>query len=120
MICVLTHYHQVITLPDGDYPSITLFKTANNVCCRLEKDKKRRRGSSHFKRSYRSRHFIHEYAERHFNNEDIINDLVQESSDVIQMTRDLVKITESGVEEILVKSKFYGVININTLVGVIW
>ena len=89
--------------PDGDYPSITtiLGKTANNVWLQAWKDKVGEEEAARISKEATDRGtLIHEYAERHFNNDDIINDLVQESSDVIQMTRDLVKITEAGVEEI--------------------
>jgi len=43
---------------------------------------------------------VHEYAERHFNGEDVWDDLYKEAVDVIQMSRDLIRATEKGVEEI--------------------
>ena len=43
---------------------------------------------------------VHEYAEKYFNGEDIHRDLVQENYDVVQMSKDLIKIAETGVEEI--------------------
>ena len=89
--------------PDGDYPSITtiLGKTANNIWLQAWKDKVGEEEAARISKEATDRGtLVHEYAEHYFNNEDIKNNLVQESSDVIQMTRDLIKITESGVREI--------------------
>ena len=42
---------------------------------------------------------VHEYAERHFNGEDI-SDLALQTLDVRQMSHDLIKMAESGIDEV--------------------
>ena len=89
--------------PDGDYPSITtvLGKTANNPWLQAWKDRVGEEEAARISKEATDRGtLVHEYAEKYFNGEDIFSDLVQETSDVIQMSKDLVKIAETGVEEI--------------------
>ena len=89
--------------PDGDYPSITtiLGKTTNQSWLQKWKEKVGEEEAARISKKATDRGtLIHEYAERYFNGENILNDLTRESLDVIQMTQDLIKITESGVTEI--------------------
>ena len=89
--------------PDGDYPSITtiLGKTANNLWLQKWKDKVGEEEAARISKEATDRGtLVHEYAERYFNGEDIYSDLANETSDVIQMSKDLIRITETGVEEI--------------------
>ena len=90
--------------PDGDYPSITtiLGKTANNVWLQKWKDKVGEEEAARISKEATDRGtLVHEYAERYFNNDALIySDLANETSDVIQMSKDLIKIAETGVEEI--------------------
>jgi len=89
--------------PDGNYPSITtiLGKTANNIWLQKWKDKVGEEEAARISKKATDRGtLVHKYAERYFNKEEIFSDLAQESSDVIQMSKDLIKITESGVDEI--------------------
>ena len=89
--------------PDGDYPSITtiLGKTANQSWLQKWKEKVGEEEAARISKEATDRGtLIHKYAERYFNGEGILNDLIKESSDVIQMTQDLIKITTSGVTEI--------------------
>ena len=89
--------------PDGDYPSITtvLGKTANTVWLQKWKERVGEEEAARISKEATDRGtLVHEYAERYFNGEDIIADLSHENSDVIQMSKDLIKITESGVTEI--------------------
>ena len=89
--------------PDGKFPSITtiLGKTANQTWLQAWKDRVGEEEANRISKKATDRGtLIHEYAERYFNSEEIFIDLVKESSDVIQMSKDLIRITESGVEEI--------------------
>ena len=89
--------------PDGNYSSITtiLGKTSNNAWLQAWKDKVGEEEAARISKEATDRGtLVHEYAEHYFDNKNIYPDLVKESSDVIQMTRDLIKITESGVAEI--------------------
>ena len=89
--------------PNGTYPSITtiLGKTSNQIWLQKWKDKVGEEEAARISKKATDRGtLIHEYAERYFNSEEIFIDLVKESSDVIQMSKDLIRITESGVEEI--------------------
>ena len=89
--------------PNGDYPSITtiLGKTANNPWLQAWKDRVGEEEAARISKEATDRGtLVHEYAEKYFNGEDIFSDLAQESSDVIQMSKDLIKIAEAGVEEI--------------------
>ena len=89
--------------PDGNYPSITtiLGKTANNMWLQKWKNKVGEEEAARISKKATDRGtLVHKYAERYFNKEEIFSDLAQESSDVIQMSKDLIKITESGVNEI--------------------
>ena len=89
--------------PDGDYPSITtvLGKTANNPWLQAWKDRVGEEEAARISKEATDRGtLVHEYAEKYFNGEDIHRDLVQENYDVVQMSKDLIKIAETGVEEI--------------------
>ena len=89
--------------PDGDYPSITtvLGKTANNPWLQAWKDRVGEEEAARISKLATDRGtLVHEYAEKYFNGEDIFSDLAVETSDVIQMSKDLIKIAEIGVEEI--------------------
>ena len=89
--------------PDGDYPSITtiLGKTANQNWLQKWKEKVGEEEAARISKEATDRGtLIHKYAERYFNKEEIFSDLIHESLDVIQMSKDLIKITESGVDEI--------------------
>ena len=89
--------------PDGDYPSITtiLGKTATQSWLQKWKEKVGEEEAARISKEATDRGtLIHKYAERYFNKEEIFSDLIHESSDVIQMSKDLIKITESGVDEI--------------------
>lgn len=88
--------------PDGSYPSITtiLGKTSPNRVW-LEKWKARvgeEEAARVSKEATDRGTLIHEFAEHHFNNEPI--DLSGQPRDVIQMTKDLIRAVESGVDEI--------------------
>src|SRR6056300_1510591 len=89
--------------PDGSYPSITtvLGKTSDNTCLQrwIEKvgEEEARRVS---KEATDRGTLVHEYAERHFNGEDVWDEIMNERLDVRQMSRDLIRATEKGVEEI--------------------
>ena len=89
--------------PDGDYPSITtiLGKTANQVWLQKWKEKVGEEEAAKISKQATDRGtLVHEYAEKYFNGKDIYSDLSTETKDIIQMSKDLIKITESGVEEI--------------------
>ena len=89
--------------PDGSYPSITtiLGKTSDQTWLLKWKERVGEEEAARVSKEATDRGtLVHEYAEKYFNGEDIFSDLVQETSDVIQMSKDLVKIAETGVEEI--------------------
>jgi len=89
--------------PDGSYPSITtvLGKTSDNTWLQrwIEKvgEEEARRVS---KEATDRGTLVHEYAERHFNGEDVWDEIMNERLDVRQMSRDLIRATERGIEEI--------------------
>lgn len=89
--------------PDGSYPSLTtiLGKTANNPWLAAWKARVGEEEAARVSKEATDRGtLIHAYAERHFNGETIWNELRDEPLDVRQMTRDLIKIVEPGVEEV--------------------
>jgi len=89
--------------PDGSFPSITtiLGKTANNVWLQKWKEKVGEEEAARVSKEATDRGTaVHEFAEQHFNGEDIYSKLSQEKSDVIQMSKDLIRIAESGVEDV--------------------
>lgn len=89
--------------PDGSYPSLTtiLGKTANNPWLAQWKARVGEEEAARVSKEATDRGtLIHAYAERHFNGEHIWDELKHEPVDVRQMTRDLIKIVQPGVEEI--------------------
>ena len=87
--------------PAGNFSSITtiLGKTANNVWLQRWKDRVGEEEAARVSKEATDRGtLIHEYAEHHFNNELI--DYSSETPVVRQMTRDLIKTIDSGIEEI--------------------
>ena len=89
--------------PDGSYPSITtiLGKTSDQTWLLKWKERVGEEEATRVSKIATDRGtLVHEYAERHFNGEDIWDELYKEAVDVIQMSRDLVRATEKGVEEI--------------------
>ena len=89
--------------PDGSYPSITtiLGKTSDQTWLLKWKERVGEEEAARVSKIATDRGtLVHEYAERHFNGEDVWDDLYKEAVDVIQMSRDLIRATEKGVEEI--------------------
>ena len=89
--------------PDGKFPSITtvLGKTANQAWLQAWKEKVGEEEAARVSKEATDRGtLVHEYAEKFFNKEDIYGDLAKESSDVIQMTKDLIRTVEKGVTSI--------------------
>ena len=89
--------------PDGSYPSITtiLGKTSDQTWLLKWKERVGEEEAARVSKIATDRGtLVHEYAERHFNGEDIWDELYKEAVDVIQMSRDLIRATEKGVEEI--------------------
>ena len=89
--------------PDGAYPSITtiLGKTADNTWLQKWIERVGEEEAARVSKEATDRGtLVHEYAERHFNGEDVWEDLKQERLDVRQMSRDLIRATERGVEEV--------------------
>lgn len=90
--------------PDGAFPSITtlLGKTSENQIW-LQKWRERvgeEEADRISKEATDRGTLIHEYAEKHFNGEDIKPDLVHEKSDVREMTYNLIKAGEKGIDEV--------------------
>ena len=89
--------------PDGSFPSITtiLGKTANNVWLQKWKEKVGEEEAARVSKEATDRGTaVHEFAEQFFNGDDIYSDLSQAPKDVIQMTKDLIRIAQTGVEEV--------------------
>ena len=89
--------------PDGAYPSITtvLGKTADNTWLQKWIERVGEEEAARVSKAATDRGtLVHEFAERHFNGEYITDELLAQTLDVRQMSRDLIKMTESGVEEI--------------------
>ena len=88
--------------PDGAYPSITtiLGKTADNTWLQKWIERVGEEEAARVSKEATDRGtLVHEFAERHFNGEDI-SDLALQTLDVRQMSHDLIRMTESGVEEV--------------------
>jgi len=90
--------------PDGNFPSITtlLSKTSDNQIW-LQKWRERvgeEEADRISKEATNRGTLIHEYAERYFNKNDIYSDLAKESSDVRQMTHNLIKTGEKSIDEV--------------------
>jgi len=88
--------------PDGAYPSITtiLGKTANNIWLQKWIEKVGEEEAARVSKEATDRGtLVHDFAERYFNDEDI-TDLEYQTSDVRQMSRDLIVSVESGIEDI--------------------
>ena len=88
--------------PDGAYPSITtiLGKTADNTWLQKWIERVGEEEAARVSKEATDRGtLVHEYAERHFNDEDI-SDLALQTLDVRQMSHDLIKMAESGIEEV--------------------
>ena len=89
--------------PDGSYPSLTtiLGKTANNPWLEQLKARVGEEEAARVSKEATDRGtLIHEFAERHFNGESIWEELRNHPVDVRQMSRDLITLVNSGVEEI--------------------
>jgi len=88
--------------PDGAYPSITtiLGKTADNTWLLKWIERVGEEEAARVSKEATDRGtLVHEYAERHFNGEDI-SDLALQTLDVRQMSHDLIKMAESGIDEV--------------------
>jgi len=89
--------------PDGSYPSLTtiLGKTANNPWLDAWKARVGEEEAARVSKEATDRGtLIHSFAERHFNGERIWEELREQPLDVRQMSRDLIKIVEPGIDEI--------------------
>ena len=89
--------------PDGSYPSLTtiLGKTANNPWLAKWKERVGEEEAARVSKEATDRGtLIHSFAERHFNGERIWEELRDHPVDVRQMSRDLIKIVEPGLDEI--------------------
>lgn len=87
--------------PDGGYSSITtvLGQTANNIWLQAWKDRVGEEEAARISKLATDRGtLIHDYAEKYFNNDPI--DYSSEEATVRQMTRDLIKATSTGIEEV--------------------
>ena len=88
--------------PDGAYPSITtiLGKTANNIWLQKWIEKVGEEEAARVSKEATDRGtLVHEFAERYFNGGSI-SDLALQTSDVKQMSEDLIVSVESGIEDI--------------------
>jgi len=89
--------------PDGSYPSLTtiLGKTANNIWLQQWKERVGEEEAARVSKEATDRGtLVHAFAERHFNGEAIWEELRNQPLDVRQMSRDLIKIVEPGLDEI--------------------
>lgn len=89
--------------PDGSYPSLTtiLGKTANNPWLEQWKIRVGAEEAARISKEATDRGtLVHSFAERHFNGESIWEELRNQPLDVRQMSRDLIKIVEPGLDEI--------------------
>ena len=90
--------------PNGDFPSITtlLGKTSDNqVWLQKWRDRVGEEEADRISKEATDRGtLIHEYAEKYFNGEDIKPDLVHEKPDVREMTYNLIKAGDRGIDEI--------------------
>ena len=89
--------------PDGSYPSLTtiLGKTANNPWLEQWKARVGEEEAARVSKEATDRGtLVHSFAERYFNGESIWEELKTQPVDVRQMSRDLIKVVEPGVDEI--------------------
>lgn len=89
--------------PDGSYPSLTtiLGKTANNPWLEQWKQRVGEEEAARVSKEATDRGtLIHNFAERHFNGDSIWEDLRAQPMDVRQMSRDLITLVSSGLEEV--------------------
>jgi genome maintenance exonuclease 1 len=90
--------------PDGSYPSLTtiLGKTsANQVWLQKWIERVGEEEAARVSKEATDRGtWVHEIAERHFNGEDVYSSMGNLPSDVKQMSTDLIRIVETGVQEV--------------------
>ena len=90
--------------PDGDFPSMTtiLGKTSDNqVWLQKWRERVGEEEADRISKEATDRGtLVHEYAEKYFNGEDIKPDLLKEKPDVREMTYNLIKAGERGIEEV--------------------
>ncbi len=90
--------------PDGDFPSMTtiLGKTSDNqVWLQKWRERVGEEEADRISKEATDRGtLVHEYAEKYFNGEDIKPDLLKEKSDVREMTYNLIKAGERGIDEV--------------------
>jgi ATP-dependent exoDNAse (exonuclease V) beta subunit len=89
--------------PDGSYPSLTtiLGKTANNVFLEQWKLRVGEEEAARVSKQATDRGtLIHTFAERHFNGDNIWEELRTQPLDIRQMSRDLITIVKTGLEEV--------------------
>jgi ATP-dependent exoDNAse (exonuclease V) beta subunit len=89
--------------PDGSYPSLTtiLGKTANNPWLEQWKQRVGEEEAARVSKEATDRGtLIHSFAERHFNGDSIWEELRTQPLDVRQMSRDLITLVSTGVEEV--------------------
>ena len=90
--------------PDGDFPSMTtiLGKTSDNqVWLQKWRERVGEEEADRISKEATDRGtLVHEYAEKYFNGEDIKPDLMKEKPDVRDMTYNLIKAGEKGIEEV--------------------
>ena len=89
--------------PDGSYPSHTtiLGKTANNPWLEAWKARVGEEEAARVSKEATDRGtLVHEFAERHFNGENIWEELRAQPLDVRQMSRDLITVVKTGLEEV--------------------
>ena len=89
--------------PDGSYPSLTtiLGKTANNPWLEQWKLRVGEEEAARVSKEATDRGtLIHTFAERHFNGDSIWEELRTQPLDVRQMSRDLISLVSTGVEEV--------------------
>lgn len=90
--------------PDGSFPSLTtiLGKTsANQVWLQKWKERVGEEEAARISKEATDRGtWVHEIAERHFNGEDVYATMSNLPRDVRQMSTDLIKIVETGLEDV--------------------
>lgn len=89
--------------PDGSYPSLTtiLGKTANNPWLEQWKQRVGEEEAARVSKEATDRGtLIHSFAERHFNGDSIWEELRTHPVDVRQMSRDLITLVTTGLEEV--------------------
>jgi genome maintenance exonuclease 1 len=90
--------------PDGSYPSLTtiLGKTSpNQVWLQKWKDRVGEEEAARVSKEATDRGtWVHEIAEKHFNGEEVFTGMHNLPRDVRQMSTDLIRIVETGLEEV--------------------